>query len=49
MAANDNRLTMSRLIIEADHAKRAYGSDLWRYRELFFFRSWRDVLVRDGR
>jgi lipopolysaccharide transport system permease protein len=37
---------MSRLIIEADHAERAYWSDLWRYRELFFFLSWRDILVR---
>ncbi len=37
---------MSRLIIEADHAESAYWSDLWRYRELFFFLSWRDILVR---
>jgi lipopolysaccharide transport system permease protein len=37
---------MSRLVIEADHAESAYWSDLWRYRELFFFLSWRDILVR---
>lgn len=37
---------MSRLIIEADRAERAYWADLWRYRELFFFLSWRDILVR---
>jgi lipopolysaccharide transport system permease protein len=37
---------MSRLIIEAEHAESAYWSDLWRYRELFFFLSWRDILVR---
>jgi lipopolysaccharide transport system permease protein len=37
---------MSRLVIEAKHAERAYWSDLWRYRELFFFLSWRDILVR---
>lgn len=37
---------MSRLVIEADRAESAYWSDLWRYRELFFFLSWRDILVR---
>lgn len=37
---------MSRLVIEAEHAESAYWSDLWRYRELFFFLSWRDILVR---
>ena len=46
MAATNDRLHMSRLIIEADRAERAYWSDLWRYRELFFFLSWRDILVR---
>jgi lipopolysaccharide transport system permease protein len=34
------------LVIEADgHASRYWG-DLWRYRELFYFLAWRDVLVR---
>jgi lipopolysaccharide transport system permease protein len=37
---------MSRLIIEAEHAELAYWNDLWRYRELFFFLSWRDIVVR---
>jgi lipopolysaccharide transport system permease protein len=37
---------MSRLIIEAEHAELAYWNDLWRYRELFFFLSWRDIIVR---
>ncbi len=46
MAAINDRPNMSRLIIEADHAESAYWSDLWRYRELFFFLSWRDILVR---
>src|SRR5450631_4253472 len=46
MAAINDRPHMSRLIIEADHAESAYWSDLWRYRELFFFLSWRDILVR---
>jgi len=34
------------LIIEAGRAERHYWSDLWRYRELFFFLAWRDILVR---
>ena len=34
------------LIIEPGRFVRQYWSDLWRYRELFFFMAWRDVLVR---
>lgn len=34
------------LIIEAGHTERHYWRDLWRYRELFVFLSWRDILVR---
>ena len=37
---------MSRLVIEAGKAERHYWADLWKYRELFFFLSWRDILVR---
>jgi lipopolysaccharide transport system permease protein len=37
---------MSRLIIKAGQADRHYWADLWRYRELFYFLSWRDILVR---
>jgi homopolymeric O-antigen transport system permease protein len=37
---------MSRMIIEAGRTERAYWSDLWKYRELFLFLSWRDILVR---
>ena len=36
----------SPLVIEAGKTERAYWRDLWRYRELFFFLSWRDILVR---
>ena len=46
MGGDNDRLNMSRIIIEAEHAESAYWSDLWRYRELFFFLSWRDILVR---
>jgi lipopolysaccharide transport system permease protein len=35
-----------KLIIEAGRADRQYWSDLWRYRELFYFLAWRDILVR---
>jgi lipopolysaccharide transport system permease protein len=37
---------MNELLIEAGKTERHYWSDLWRYRELFFFLSWRDILVR---
>jgi len=36
----------SKLIIEAGKPGQYYWSDLWRYRELFAFLAWRDVLVR---
>lgn len=34
------------LVIEAGRAERHYWRDLWRYRELFYFLAWRDLLVR---
>ncbi|HEX7570197.1 MAG TPA: ABC transporter permease [Verrucomicrobiae bacterium] len=37
---------MNELVIEAGKTERHYWADLWRYRELFFFLSWRDILVR---
>jgi lipopolysaccharide transport system permease protein len=37
---------MSRLIIEAGRSEGQYWRDLWRYRELFHFMAWRDLLVR---
>lgn len=37
---------MSRLVIEAGRTERHYWRDLWRYRELFYFLAWRDILVR---
>lgn len=36
----------SELVIEAGRTERHYWADLWRYRELFYFLAWRDVLVR---
>lgn len=37
---------MTELDIQAGKTERHYWADLWRYRELFFFLSWRDILVR---
>jgi lipopolysaccharide transport system permease protein len=34
------------LIIEAGRTERQYWKDIWRYRELFYFLAWRDILVR---
>lgn len=33
-------------IIEAGRTERHYWRDLWRFRELFYFLAWRDILVR---
>lgn len=35
-----------KLIIEAGRTEKHYWMDLWRYRELFLFLAWRDILVR---
>jgi len=35
-----------RIIIRPGMGSRHYWNDLWRYRELFYFLAWRDVLVR---
>jgi lipopolysaccharide transport system permease protein len=37
---------MDELIIEAGRAEKHYWRDLWRYRDLFYFLAWRDLLVR---
>lgn len=34
------------VLIEPGRAKRNYWKDLWRYRELFYILSWRDIKVR---
>jgi homopolymeric O-antigen transport system permease protein len=34
------------LIIEAGRTEKHYWLDIWRYRELFYFLTWRDILVR---
>ena len=41
-------MTASRpkLVIRAGETEKQYWRDLWRYRELFYFLAWRDILVR---
>ena len=34
------------LVVDAERAERHYWLDIWRYRELFYFLAWRDILVR---
>ena len=34
------------ILIEAGRGEKNYWRDLWRYRELFYFLAWRDILVR---
>jgi lipopolysaccharide transport system permease protein len=48
MASSDGVDTSStgQLLIEADRIEQQYWRDLWRYRQLFFFLAWRDLLVR---
>lgn len=36
----------STIIIEAGRTERQYWQDIWKYRELFYFLAWRDILVR---
>lgn len=38
--------SQSVLVIEAGRTERHYWKDLWRYRELFYFLAWRDIVVR---
>ena len=39
-------ITQHTLIIEAGRTERHYWADLWRYRDLFYFLAWRDIVVR---
>lgn len=42
----DNSPQHHRVIIKAGHTERRYWKDLWTYRELCYFLSWRDIIVR---
>lgn len=39
-------MTPQKLIIKAGQTSKQYWKDLWRYRELFYFLAWRDLIVR---
>lgn len=39
-------MNSSTIYISADRNRISYWKDLWRYRELFYFLAWRDILVR---
>jgi lipopolysaccharide transport system permease protein len=41
-----NNQPSHRLVIEAGRTELHYWKDLWRFRELLYFLSWRDILVR---
>jgi lipopolysaccharide transport system permease protein len=43
---NETTVDTPELVIEAGRAEQQYWRDLWRYRELFYFLAWRDILVR---
>ena len=42
----ESRNSVAELVIEPGRVERQYWSDLWNYRELFYFLAWRDLLVR---
>ncbi len=41
-----NYHNQAELVIEAGRTENQYWKDLWRYRELFYFLAWRDIIVR---
>ncbi len=44
--SNPHANTNVELVIEAGRSEKNYWNDLWRYRELFYILSWRDIKVR---
>nr|WP_283767712.1 hypothetical protein [Roseofilum capinflatum] len=38
--------SQTEIVIEVGRTEREYWKNLWRYRELFYFLAWRDILVR---
>ncbi len=41
-----NTSEMQEIILSAGRTRKNYWSDLWRFRELFYFLAWRDILLR---
>jgi lipopolysaccharide transport system permease protein len=46
MGLERDAMGQGELVIEAGRSELHYWRDLWRYRELFYFLAWRDILVR---
>jgi lipopolysaccharide transport system permease protein len=46
LKVEDEVIFPDELILEAGRSEKNYWLDLWRYRELFYFLAWRDILVR---
>ncbi|MBD2452908.1 ABC transporter permease [Nostoc sp. FACHB-87] len=44
--SNTKTVAKQELVIEAGRTEQQYWKDIWRYRELFYFLAWRDILVR---
>ena len=44
--ASDRNNSRRELVIRPGHHDSEYLPDLWRYRELFYFLAWRDIMVR---
>jgi lipopolysaccharide transport system permease protein len=46
MMRNQTIGAQQKLVIKAGQTEQQYWRDLWKYRELFYFLAWRDILVR---
>src|SRR3978361_501975 len=42
----NNKTKVNELVIEHGRSEKNYWGDLWRYRELFYILSWRDIKIR---
>ena len=45
-SGNDNTRIPDEIIIESGRSEKNYWKDIWRFRELFYILSWRDIKVR---
>lgn len=46
MIKNHAIASRQKLVIKAGRTEQQYWQDIWKYRELFYFLAWRDILVR---
>ena len=46
MSKNNTISSRQTLVIKVGRAEQQYWQDIWKYRELFYFLAWRDILVR---